>query len=334
MQYSVRAGALVGYEQLVAELGGNPASMLRAVGLSPNLSHAPEVHIPYSVLADLYSHTAATLGRADFGWLLGERQGLEVLGAIGSAACLQTDMHGALSMLQRSLGFHARGINFEMTAAADTVVLSFGFDFEDVVDCTQLAAVSTALAAGAVRQLRGGQSTPSRFVLVQPRPDGMDAPAVHGCKIEFGGTSNALHYPPELLALPVEIEKSAQQSLDHAWQSSATGNEDLDLEYRLRAAIESLLPTGECQLPLVARLVGASPRVLQMQLAERGTSFESILRASRERLAKTHLRLGDMSVTELALNLSYNDTTAFSRAFKTWTGASPRAWKKLSGEVG
>lgn len=331
MRYTVRAGSLAGYEHLVEKFGGNPASLLRAAGLSPVLSRAPEIHIPYPVLADLYSRTARVLGQPDFGLILGENQGLEVFGALGSAACLQPDMNGALGMMQRSLGFHARGVNFDINPSVDKVALELRFDFEDSVDCDQLAAVSIALAASAVRQLRGGKTQPARIELSQSRPDGLHPIWVHGCKVCFDGKSNAVYYGPDFLDLPVEIDELSRESLDEAWQSSAVGDRDLDLETRLKEAIESLLPTGECQLPLVASLVGKSPRALQMQLAKRQTSFESILQKSRERLAKSHLQRGNMSVTELALNLSYSDTTAFSRAFRSWTGVSPRNWRNMPG---
>jgi AraC-like DNA-binding protein len=330
MKYFARAGSLVGFEKLVTSLGGNPATLLRSVGLSPVITRTPEIYIPYTVLAELYHRTAISLDRADFGLLLGESQGLEVFGALGSAACLQPDMQSALLMMQQSLGFHARGVRFDINPEDESVILELGFDFEDQVDCTQLAAVSIALSVSAIAQLSGGKVSPTRVEFARPNCSALRKTRIHGAEMDCGSWRNAVHYLPELLDTSVAISKEVRQSLDAAWQSAAEGMLDLDLEDRLRLAIESLLPTGECQLPLVSQLLGVSPRVMQLRLSERGTSFETILRRSRERLAKAHLQHGNMSVTELALNLSYKDTSAFSRAFKSWTGASPRNWQQSS----
>ena len=43
-------------------------------------------------------------------------------------------------------------------------------------------------------------------------------------------------------------------------------------------------------------------------------------------MARSYLDEGHASVTEIAFLLGFADTSSFSRAFRRWTGLSPRAY--------
>ncbi|MNJ79487.1 DNA-binding transcriptional activator FeaR [compost metagenome] len=49
--------------------------------------------------------------------------------------------------------------------------------------------------------------------------------------------------------------------------------------------------------------------------------------------ARQQLRLSAQSITDLALHLGYADETAFSRAFKRWSGTAPQLWRKANADV-
>ena len=67
-----------------------------------------------------------------------------------------------------------------------------------------------------------------------------------------------------------------------------------------------------------------SPRKMQRHLAEEGTSYKSLLNDARVDLARNYVREARLNVTEIAFVLGFADTSTFSRAFKRWTGMSPR----------
>ncbi len=94
-------------------------------------------------------------------------------------------------------------------------------------------------------------------------------------------------------------------------------------EEKVRAALVELLPAGEDSIESVARELALSSRTLQRQLHAEGASFQSVLNATRERLAVHYLRQGGLSNAEIAFLLGYTDVRSFNRAFRTWTGKSP-----------
>jgi AraC-like DNA-binding protein len=62
---------------------------------------------------------------------------------------------------------------------------------------------------------------------------------------------------------------------------------------------------------------------LQRRLNEAGESFQSILSATREALARHYLKRPELSATEISFLLGYDDPSSFFRAFTAWTGTTP-----------
>ncbi|MEM9654001.1 MAG: helix-turn-helix domain-containing protein, partial [Actinomycetota bacterium] len=66
-----------------------------------------------------------------------------------------------------------------------------------------------------------------------------------------------------------------------------------------------------------------STRTLQRRLSEEGTSFQSVLNATRESLARHYLVNGGLAAGEIAFLLGYEEPSSFYRAFHSWTGQTP-----------
>ena len=71
-----------------------------------------------------------------------------------------------------------------------------------------------------------------------------------------------------------------------------------------------------------------SPATLQRRLHASGTTYAEVVRAIRHELAVAHLAKPGQDLAEVALLLGYSELSAFSRAFRGWTGLSPAAWRK------
>lgn len=91
--------------------------------------------------------------------------------------------------------------------------------------------------------------------------------------------------------------------------------------------MEPLLGTAAISIERVASTMGMSRQTLYRRLKEQGTSFEEILEAKRRQLAIRYLATERASVKATAYRLGFSDPAAFSRAFKRWTGCSPRDFR-------
>ena len=73
-------------------------------------------------------------------------------------------------------------------------------------------------------------------------------------------------------------------------------------------------------------------RTLNRRLQEEGSSFRRELEAVRYEVAKQLLADSEIPLSKIASALHYADATAFSRAFKRWSGTTPSRWRRDQGE--
>lgn len=329
MAHFARSGGLLGFPELVRALGGNPAQLFASVGLSISVLQDPDLYLPYASQARLYTLAAESCREPAFGALLGSRQGLEVFGALGSCLCLQTRISDAIALVRKSLDFHARGANIDLRRGDEALELSLSLDFADQVDCDQLIAGSLALIARSLAQLHQAALPPVEVLLsVEPTGSRDSYVRAFGCPVRFGEAVNQLRYPPELIVQSVVVDQTLKERLTTQWRHGRLVNHIASLQQQVERAICALLPTGECNLDMVAGLVDRNPRSLQVSLQRSGSSFGATLQDTRFRLARQHLQQSDIDLTTLALNLGFSELATFSRAFKQWSGLSPRAWRR------
>jgi AraC-like DNA-binding protein len=65
---------------------------------------------------------------------------------------------------------------------------------------------------------------------------------------------------------------------------------------------------------------------LRRRLRSEGTSYQEIKDAVRRDTAIQYLSMKSMSIEEVAEKSGFSEPTSFFRAFKRWTGTSPRAY--------
>lgn len=84
---------------------------------------------------------------------------------------------------------------------------------------------------------------------------------------------------------------------------------------------------GMLSLENTAANFNISPRTLQRRLKEENLSFQQLTDTVRQHLAVQALKEDEFAVKEIAYMLGYNELSAFSRAFKRWTGISPDGYR-------
>jgi len=77
----------------------------------------------------------------------------------------------------------------------------------------------------------------------------------------------------------------------------------------------------------VGRAIGVSPRSLQHQLRQAGTSFRQEVNAARVRAAQQLLQASDTKLTSIAIEVGCASLQHFSTLFRKQTGLAPSAWR-------
>lgn len=84
------------------------------------------------------------------------------------------------------------------------------------------------------------------------------------------------------------------------------------------------LVCGDATLVRVAEHFETSPRTLQRRLSDEGTTYQRVVDGARRQLASSLLAKG-LAIPEVGTVLGYGDKASFYRAFRRWTGTTPRA---------
>jgi AraC-like DNA-binding protein len=71
-----------------------------------------------------------------------------------------------------------------------------------------------------------------------------------------------------------------------------------------------------------------SASTLQRRLATEGTTFKALKDQLRREIAIQRLHADRVSLKSLAAELGFADSFAFQRAFKSWTGCPPGAYRR------
>jgi AraC-like DNA-binding protein len=94
-----------------------------------------------------------------------------------------------------------------------------------------------------------------------------------------------------------------------------------------RKLVDAHFAHGNAGMDMIAGKLGLSRQTLFRKLKAEGTTFENVLDELRHTLALNYLNGKKVSVNETAYLVAFSDPAAFSRAFKRWTGFSPRTMR-------
>ncbi len=127
-----------------------------------------------------------------------------------------------------------------------------------------------------------------------------------------------LHQHPQLYSV---LRTEAERSLDRLAADPASAE-------RLRRYLLSRPPARIPDVNTAARDLGISSRSLRRRLANEGTSYRSLVQAILVESAGHLLRDPRKSVQETAYAMGFADASTFHRAFKRWTGLTPKQYRE------
>jgi AraC-like DNA-binding protein len=106
------------------------------------------------------------------------------------------------------------------------------------------------------------------------------------------------------------------------------GDPPIEFLESLRRTLQPHLQAPNLDVAFVVRLVGMSRQSLQRKLRAKGTTLSAEIGELKKRRAIEELVQSDRSIGEIATSIGFQNPTSFARAFKAWTGESPREYRR------
>jgi AraC-like DNA-binding protein len=171
-----------------------------------------------------------------------------------------------------------------------------------------------------IRAFVGHDFVPTR-VLLASRPSNLQfdlESAYGGAPVRTGQPYGAIEFPRVLLG---------SKHITVGLSSAGADGPNATLSEALELCLPPYLLEGYPHAALAAEITGYTMRTLQRKLAEEGTTYSNIVDRARCRVAISQLQGRDLSLVELSERLGYSEQSAFSRAFRRWTGLSPGEYR-------
>jgi AraC-like DNA-binding protein len=308
--------------------------LLQKAGLTVRQAEDLAVRLPVRAQIRFLELASTALEDEFLGFHLAQSFDLREIGLVYYVLASSARLHEALQRVARYSTTVNDGISLKCYERNDVAVLFRYVGVARHSDRHQIEFWMTALVR-ICRQLTGRGLPASRVQVAHQRSgDTSEMSAFFGGDVMFGAPVDEVAFPES--STPVALVGSdsyLNQMLVKYCEEALARRETNRSPFGLKVenAITLLLPHGKARVGEVARKLGVSQRTLARRLASEGQTFAGVLQSLRSDLAKRHLTDDGLSISQIAWLLGYRDVSAFTHAFKRWTGRAPGEVRQQSG---
>lgn len=315
------------------ELHGIDADkFVRDGGHAPEVFRDPAARLPSSVVDVAARAAASRIPDPAFALRAARCWHPSDLGALGFAWLASSTLRTALQRLERYGRILGEKARFGIESGDKGLRLVFEHRRRDPL----VAALGTDYALSIVmdmcRMNFGASLRPLEVTLCRTLPsDPAPWENFFGAGVRFGEARNSLLLARRDAdaALPVSNRQIAG-SLDAILTRQLADLDRSNVAARCKAVLLERLASGESPEADIAKVLHMSRRTLQRKLAEADLTYLQLVDDTRRDLALRYIDDPAKSVTEITFLLGFSGQSAFTRAFRRWTGKAPTEYRPKS----
>ena len=314
----------------VEDAGVDRARLLKVSGLQEIKLDDVIARIPFEKFQRLVAAAYELSADPALGLHLGERLTFAAFDVLGHLTEHSASLREAIQITLRYAAIVGNRPQLEFEENTQSATLKFVLPEKESLAALMAAEFATVMMLRLFRRFVGGAALPTRVFFTH------DKPAHANTYAKFFGGRECFSQPYIGLEIP------------RAWLDQHRASAENELQDFLRRRAEFLLSKSERSFSTVERVkrwlaaqtdlsrpsleaasreLGLSTRSLRRHLQEEQTLFSTLVDDSRAMHAKRTLADSDQSIQETAYALGYRTPSAFARAFKRWTGMTPRAYR-------
>ena len=215
---------------------------------------------------------------------------------------------------------------------ADCVELVYTVD-TDLSETEQriLTEIDFSICIALTRKLTGSDLIASEIRFSYAKPDHVEAyHRSFGSPLKFDQTENVVVTDPNIGNRPIPGSYRYMKGIlvGYAEELMAELETGTSFQDHVKRLIVEKLPKGYLDIEQVSGRLNMSRWTLARKLKKEGTTFHKLVSDLRSRLAVGYLQKSNLSTTDIAFLLGYSESSAFQRAFKRWTGQTPKEFKR------
>ena len=326
---TVRIATAASIPKVLKQLGYDPVPLLAELGLELSLFDDPDNVISYALRSRLVQLCVNTTRCQHFGLLLGQHVGLSSVGLVGFLVQQSSNVQTALESLVRYAPLHVRGGVVYMDQGDGSVLLGYGIYQQKVEAREQIEDGSAAAIFNFLRELCGPRWRPLEVRFTHRKPtDIRPFRQFFKAPLIFNAERSGVLFSSKCLQQSVSGAEPELRRLLQKYVDDLESQYSDDFVAQARRVLHTALLTQHATAEQVAALFSIHPRTLNRRLKASGTNFHELANQSRFEIAQQWLEHSSMELIQIAAALGYADASAFTRAFRRWSGTTPSLWRK------
>ncbi len=306
--------------------GLDPRPILRKAGLTASQIQDRQARVNAASEISFLNLMADALPDELLGFHLAEAFDLRESGLLYFVLASSATLGEALARADRYSTITNEGVRLRCQAGSD---LSLRYSYVGVPRHTDRHQVEfwTRTLVRICQTLTGTELRPIRVSFAHPRWSASgQLDAFFGCEVAFASNADDVAFARGASQLRlVKADPYLNELLVRYGEEALAqrANPASPIRASVENALAPLLPHGKGRAGEVARTLGVSERTLARRLAAENLTFLGIREEMRKDLALCYLKDTSISISRIAWMLGFQEVSAFTHAFRRWTGITP-----------
>ena len=332
ISYEIPVSAVSKIINAAEAAGVSPEEICRSVNLNLSALEDADNQMPFAQLVALAENAARLTGDDDFGLHVGEKTDVKMYGVLGYVTLNSQTFGDAFSRLIRYQQIRTNAVKFSLETIGSDAHLAYIYQTTDISPPNRRQEseemMSTIIKVG--RDLTGVDWKPREVHFEHAPPKNIsEHKRIFRAPVSFDKPLTKLIFDSSVLRLPIAeadltlgslLERQAEDLLAKSPRHGVLVNQ-------VQQLIRENLRGGEARMETVCRKLGFSSRTLQRKLKEEGTNYQELFEETQREMSEFYLQKPEIAICEVAYLLGFSQSSAFHRAFRRWTGLTPKAYR-------
>jgi AraC-like DNA-binding protein len=330
--HDLPVSSIGGIFNAAAASGVRPEELCRSAKLNFSALEDSENRIPFTQLLKFFEHAARLTGDAFFGLHVGEQSSPKLFGILGYVAINSQTFGEALNRWIRFQQIRTKAYKFSLEITGSNAHLAYIYQTPrlSLEECRHDSEETLCSAMRFAQMMTGVEWIPREVHFEHAPPENLsEHERIFRAPVRFNKPLTKLIFDKSVLELPlVEADLTLGSLLERqAEDLLAKSPQHESFADQVRQLIRENLSDSKLRIETICGKLGISSRAFQRRLRKEDTSYQKLLEETQCEMSKFYLRQPEIAICEISCLLGFSQPSAFHRAFRRWTGLTPKAFQ-------